>query len=412
MVDFDVNALKSTEAAGSNEPGANGNSSQAAGAGSAGGNGSEGGAAAASSGAAAATGGGGTGGGGETKTPEQLAAEKEAADKKAAEEAEAKKKAEASAAGGEGGNGANSGTPLTSEQIAKLAVTNLLKELNIETVDALKEKLKPAETLTEEEKLQRQQVYESGLDNFAVTQKLMSLDEITELKNLTKATDDEVAFSDFSKKYKAENAEATTEEVLQQYKLFYNTESTDAKLQNLGKKAIAERAKEVRSVLETKRAEAKSNFDSVSDKRAKVPAFKQVVQTALSTIPDKLTLYGEGDKAITFTVPSEIKAEVEKFLVQDDVFNIFLKGDSQQMAATLKDRIDGYLFLKNKDKIYSTIYEAAYSAGKEEGSNKGATASFQNNNGAGNAAMPINVNSDDLSEADYAKLGSVFSKGL
>jgi len=404
---FDVQALKTASAEGGDGSSAAGGSSPAPGAAAPG-------AAAPDAGASPASATASPGAAEPAKTPEQIAEE-------------AKKK-EGTAAGAAPGAAAPVKTPeqiaeearkaagadhvpLTPEQIKQLATTDLLKGLGVTSLDELKELIKPKETLTDTEQQARLQAYESNLDNFAVTKKLMTRDEILELGNIAKAPATDLAFADFSKKFKETKADATPEEIQQSYKLFYNTESTDEHLKKLGEKAIEDKAKEIRSVLETKRTSAKAAFDDVQMRKSKVPGFKQAIQTAMKeNLPEKIELLKvDGAESIVFNIKDEDRTALEQFLVTDENFNEYLSGDAQQMAKSLKDNIEGFLYLRNKDKIYNTIFEAGKAIGTKAGSNTGATASFKEtkDNEAGSA---IAVKTDDLSPEDVGKLAGLFNR--
>jgi hypothetical protein len=358
------------------------------------------------------------------KTTEQIEADKKVADDAAAAEESKKKGAAAPAAGAAPGQQAQqpssdtstakpdtTGKALTPDEIEKLTMSKLLKEAGVTSFEELKEKLKPKVDLTDDQKREAQQAFDVNLDKFAVDNKFMTRDEIIAFDNLQKQPATDIAFNEFAKEFKANKADATDVEVQQAFKIFYNLESDDATLKAIGEKKIQQLADEAKAAIASKREKAKLSFEDVSTRKAKMPGFRSTLQGAVKEyVPENLDLYSAGEDKVVFKLDASLNEEIEKFLVTDEVFEDYLKGgDSPQLKAKLKDRIDGYLFLKHKDKMFKAIYEAGEATGRKTGSNTGASASFSTN-GGGKEAIVVDGDIKDLTPADLGKIGGLFNR--
>lgn len=341
-----------------------------------------------------------------TKTPEEIAAEAEAkkkAEGSAAQTEEEKAAAAAAAAKQQASNG--SGKPLTPEEITQLATKTLLESLGVDSIDQLKEKLAPKVELTPEQQAAKAQQYESNVDNYAVTKGLMTREEIISLANVQKSDAQSLALAEFTKDFKAAKADATVTEIEQAFKLFYNIDSTDEALKAVGQKKIEQVANIIKSELQGKRDKAKVEFDNQLSSKSKVPGFATVVQASIkANVPEEIVLHTDGENKPVFKITPEIRTELEKFLVQQDLFDEYVSaGATQQLSDKLKDRIDGFLFLKNKNAMFKTVYDMGVSVGGKQGSKVGATASFQTK-GEGASTLAVDGNENELTPAEMEKL--------
>lgn len=294
------------------------------------------------------------------------------------------------------------------KDVEDAATKKLLEKFGVSTVEELEEKLKPPVVETEEAKQIREQKDTLALHDFAVTNKLLSLDEIKKLDEVTKADDESLAMNRFSEVFKTQKKDASKEEVEQAFKLFYHVDSTDEALKESGKASMKETADGVRNTLKAKMDEAKESFTDHVGRKAQIPGYKKAIKEAITTnIPEEVELIpGDGDAKVSFKVTAEEREAIEKLVVNEETFDLFRKhGNSQQVKDSLKDRIAGLLFLKNREKIFSTIFEAGQAAGKKGGSTTGASASFQNTN---NGAAPVQVvNNDDITPEETEKLSKL-----
>jgi hypothetical protein len=118
-----------------------------------------------------------------------------------------------------------------------------------------------------------------------------------------------------------------------------------------------------------------------------------------------MTLVGEGDERVVFDIDDSIRADVEKFVVNNSTFDEFKQaGATQQLSDTVKARIEGYLMVKHRARIFASIFEAGKAIGLKNGSNVGATAPFQTP--AANQVLPVNT--DSITADDDAKAARLF----
>ena len=86
-------------------------------------------------------------------------------------------------------------------------LSNLLKEAGVDSVEALKEKLagkKEEKALTPEEKEKRDAIYEAKLQQYAVENGEMKLDDFHQLKTLKSKQDAELVFESYLEDWKEE----------------------------------------------------------------------------------------------------------------------------------------------------------------------------------------------------------------
>lgn len=308
---------------------------------------------------------------------------------------------------------ADAGKPTpTAEELKKTATEELLKQAGVSSVQELMDRLKPKVELTEEQKKEAAAKYEVNLNKYAVENKVMTLDEINALNNALAATDEQLAFAQYEAKFREAKKDATPEEVRQGFNLFYHVEATDESLKNAGAQAIKERADAVRNALSDKKNVAKEAFDDHARRSSMIPGYKQTIQSAIKEyVPEQLEFpSGDGDDKVVFKLTDpKLKVELEKFLVGEETFDEYMKEPgSQQVKTLLKDKIEGYLLLRNKDLIIKSAYDAGIQKGRKSGSNAGATNSFaMNGNGAG---KPVEVDGDEtnLTQNERDKLGVLF----
>jgi hypothetical protein len=288
------------------------------------------------------------------------------------------------------------------EKLEKDAQQKVLDKFGVKTLEELEAKLNPKAPETEEEKKQKAENYRAAVNQYAVTNKLLSNDEIVQLEQYKKATPEELVFQDFSNKFLEKTPAAKKEDIEAAYKIFYNVGSENEFLKEAGEKAIAERAASIKGQLETKYEEAKSDFDQVQSKKEKVPAFKAHVQSVLSQIPGELIIHGEGDNAIKFIVKESERAELEKLLVNGESFDEFFESkDPKQLGDKMKSKALDAFYVRNKDAIFSAIYEAAHSKGLKGGSTTGASSSFPlDKGGAGQGSGAADTDQKVLADGD------------
>lgn len=298
----------------------------------------------------------------------------------------------------------------TQDDATKLAVTTaqqeLFKALGVSTLEELQERLKPKVEETPEQIADRNKRYSADLDAFAIKNNLITRDEIVKLETLKQTDPQQIVFSDFAKTYKEANAEATPEQVTAAFRLAYHLDSETPSLKTHGESLINRDANAIVKSLESKYTSAKETFDSEVQQRSKMPAFKSLIKTSLDKfVPPKLELDLGGDQKVSFDIDPSIKAEIEKFLVNNQTFEEFnQQGSSLQMNESLKARIDGYVFQKNRDAIFKTIFDAGKATGLKQGSTTGAQNPFPLNA----SGQPVPVVTDALTPEDVNKVSRLF----
>lgn len=304
-------------------------------------------------------------------------------------------------------NGLSSNKALTEDEIKALATRELLAKAGVDSVDDLLERLKPKQELTEEQKKEALTKYEAAIDSFAINNGLMTRDDLVRLDNVLKSDNNALAYAEFGKQFKEVKSDATQLEIETAFKLYYNIDSTDEQLKALGQKNIESLGTNLRNQITAKRDAAKERYDTELGKKDKLPAFSKAIRQSIAdNVPEEISLYKQGEESVVFKVPKELRADLEKFLVQPEVFDEFLAaGDSQQLKAKLKDRIEGFMWLNNREAMAKTIFEAGISHGTAKGSTTGATASFKMN---GNGAAPVLAAENEFTEADLGGIKKAF----
>lgn len=382
-----------------------------------------GGGAGAGSGAGAGAGGGGTetpeqkaerekteaaaaGGGGGTETPEQKA-EREKTEALANETPEQKAEREKTEAlANETPEAKIAREKIEKEQ--KLAKDKWQQEmfatLGVKNIEELNAKLKPPAVETPEQKEARLDREKASIDSYATTNNILTRAEIITLEKDNATPDEDLVFAAYEKQQKEKNKDILAETIKQNFRLLYHLDSTEDTLKEVGAGLLKNAADDLRKPLNEKYETAKQDYTDKQQSLGKMPAFKTFIQTSMvELIPEKITLTGKDSEAVTFDIPKTIVPELEKFLVTNDLFDLF-NSDSQQAKALVKDKIDGFLFLKHREQMFKTVYDAGISAGTEQGSTTGATAPF--NVGAGGGAGAGGAETE-LSAEETARAGTL-----
>jgi hypothetical protein len=281
-------------------------------------------------------------------------------------------------------------------------VDDLLKELDLESLDALRERLKPkdpAKPESPEEKTKRESLYEASLQKHAVEKGAMKLEDFTTLQNLKSKDDKSLVFEKWLTEWKEENPNVDAlevdrlakEEFESEYKL--NSDNEKAKARGLSK--IEREAKELRTPLEKAYAAVKENYDGVRDLEVNFPEFNKKV-TALSKefIPEKFTVFKVKDKVgdkeedvnieveLTPADRVEILNAVGKSILNEGNYvnaanyDLYKKGDFRALQALAKEKAEGLIAGKYRDAAAQKIATEFLSRGTKRGSTTGATNPF------------------------------------
>lgn len=274
-------------------------------------------------------------------------------------------------------------------------LSNLLKEAGVDSVEALKEKLagkKEEKALTPEEKEKRDAIYEAKLQQYAVENGEMKLDDFHQLKTLKSKQDAELVFESYLEDWKEENPEVTEDiEIAAKldFEKEYKLNSENEKIKNKGIARLAKEAAEVRSPLESSYNKAKQSFDDLTTIRENLPKFKDSIQKMIAeAVPEKKE-YGkakDGDEEIPIELEltPEDRAEISEKLAKkfDTLENYLLSvkdGKEAEVKEALSDYAETLIERKLKAAGITKIAETFFERGKSKGSNIGAKNSFATN---------------------------------
>lgn len=318
-----------------------------------------------------------------------------------------------------GGEGQQQAPAQTEEEINKAnadaekealkaeAISRFLKEVGVDSVDALKEKLKDTGKgeLTPEQKKKAEELYESQLQNFAVEKDLMKLDEFSQLKTLKSKQDADLVFDKFLTDWKEENPDikveegsmteadiikAAREEFENEYKLNHSNEKVKAR----GVSRLASDAAAIRNPLESSYNNVKEAFDNETDLRSNYPKFAESVKgIATELVPEKFEWFkgkdGDNEVPVEIDLPEddrkEIHDKVVKRLSTAESYQLFREGKIEELKERVTDYVDYLVTKKSKDIGNSKIAEIFLGRGIEKGSTTGANNSFATQQAKGSA---------------------------
>lgn len=284
----------------------------------------------------------------------------------------------------------NEGKPDHSE-----ILSNLLKEAGVDSIEALKEKLagkKEEKVLTAEEKEKQDAIYEAKLQQFAVENGEMKLDDFHQLKTLKSKQDAELVFENYLEDWKAENPEVTEDiEIAAKldFEKEYKLNSENEKIKNKGVARLAKEAAEYRSPLESSYNKAKESFDRITEVSQTLPKFKESIKQMIdAAVPEKKEYFkakdGDEEIPIELELTPEDRKEIQEKLTKkfETLENYYLSvkdGKEAEVKEALSDYAETLIERKLKaagiEKVAATFFER----GKSKGSNIGAKNSFATN---------------------------------
>lgn len=270
---------------------------------------------------------------------------------------------------------------------------DLFKELGVESLDALKEKLKPKpedKPESPEEKEKRESIYQASIQKYAVENGEMKLEDFSKLESLKGKEDQNLVFENWLSGWKEENpdvdpAEAdrlAKEEFESEYKL--NSENEKAKARGIAK--IAKEAKEIRGPLEKAYKSAKENYDEVREGEAIFPEFnKKVTGFIKEHVPEKYTVFkvkdGEEEVPIDVDLTPAERVEIlnsvgESILRNKANYDLYKKGDFKALQDLAKEKTESLISNKYRDTAAQKIAIEFLSRGTKKGSTTGSKNPF------------------------------------
>lgn len=279
--------------------------------------------------------------------------------------------------------------------------TELLKELGLESVDALKEKLKPKPAdipESPEEKEKREAVYEASLRKHAVETGAMKLDDFTILESLKGKDDQALVYDNWLKGWKEDNPDVDPAEAdrlaKEEFESEYKLSSTNEKAKARGIAKIKKEAGEIRTPLENKVKAVKENYDGVRDVEVNFPEFnKKVTGIIKEFIPEKFTVTTVkdkiGDKEEDVPIEVDLSAEDrvailqsvgKKILENEENYKLYKKGDFKALQEIAKKEAESLISSKYTGAASQKIATEFLTRGTKRGSEVGSKVPFPLNN--------------------------------
>lgn len=314
-------------------------------------------------------------------------------------------------------------------------LADFLKKHNVESLEALEEKLKPKEedkVLSPEEKAKQENLYNAKLQAFAVEKGLMQLDDFGKLKTVKEQADTDLVFADWKEEHEEDNLEdfikdyendnedeltglseaeikekAKAEFDIEAKKAFdkkFKLNSEDDKVKAKGLEKIAKLAASKRSPLENSYKAVKESFDTELDIRNNYPNYDKTVRGFVNeSIPEKFVFYkgkdGDADIDVDIELSKEDKAEIAESVAkktQTDVSYLsYKKGDLAALKTLVEKETNSFIEEKYKEQGKKLVADKFLGIGYAKGQ-IGAKNSFALNQGNRSAT-------DKIAPADAAQ---------
>lgn len=271
-------------------------------------------------------------------------------------------------------------------------VKDLLKEFNLDTVDALREKLRPKEeppAKSPEEKQREEDLYRTQMQTFAVENGLMKPDDFVQLENLKGKEDRSLVYERWLPSWREENQDVKPEEAEQRaredFEAEYQLNSPNEKTKARGLSRIAGEAKAIRSPLETSFDKTKKEYDSDRAIQSDMPDFNKKVSGFIQeNIPAKVKLWEVKDgeemvqieEELTDKDRKDIYQEVAKEMNTAGIYQLYKKGDLSQIQQIAKQKADTLIWNRNKEKALIKIKDTFHARGFKAGKSGGARSPF------------------------------------
>lgn len=265
-------------------------------------------------------------------------------------------------------------------------VKDLLKELNLESLDDLKARLKPKEDKVEspEEKEKRENLYRVEMQKYAVENGLMKPDEFVKLENLKAKDNRAIVYEGWLASWKEENPDVDPEDVetraKEDFEAEYHLNSTNEKTKARGLAKIEKEAKEMRSPLESSYTKLKQDFDEDRTVKNDYPDYsKKVTGFIQENIPAKVKLFETKDGEETVPVEidltdeqrKEVYQKVSKKILNSSTYQLYKKGDLAQLQEIAKREAEATIWADQREAGLRKIAETFLKRGDEKGYKRG-----------------------------------------
>lgn len=263
----------------------------------------------------------------------------------------------------------------------------LLEELGLESLDALKERLKPKDldkVESPEEKEKRENLYLVEMQKYAVENGIMKPDEFVRLEALKAKDNQSLVYENWLTDWKVENPDVDPAEVEARAKADFDSEyhldSKNEKTKARGLAKIEKEAKEMRSPLESSYTRVKTEFDEDRSIKGDLPAYNKELASAIqANIPAKVKLFETKDGEDTVPVEidltddqrKDIYAKVDKKLRNSSTFQLVKKGDLKQFQEIVKREAEAEIWSTQREAGLQKIAETFLKRGDEKGYKRG-----------------------------------------
>lgn len=270
----------------------------------------------------------------------------------------------------------------------------VLKELGVKTIDELKTRI-PAKPETDEEKAEREQNLKANVAQFAVKNKMLTMDEITSLENMKNMEKRDLAYLNFAKDYKETHkgrlgedqkpVPVTEAEIEDSFNDFFHINSENAALKKAGEKQLEQFADTMLSATEAKYKDALETYQEFEAREAFFPVFDNFMKEVVANVPAELS-WNIGDNKVVVATDKMDKVAIKKLYTTDAAYDAFYnnKGD-QPTRDALQKEFNERLVAKNIDSILAIVLESGKDLGRLEGSDVGAKAPFDEKKAAADA---------------------------
>jgi len=266
-------------------------------------------------------------------------------------------------------------------------VKELLKEFDVESVDALRERLKPKPEVVEssEEKEKRENLYKVELQKYAVEKGWMKPEEFTKLDTLKAKDKQALVYEHWFPSWKAENPDVDPADIetrsKEDFESEYHLNSDNEKKKARGLAKIDKEASEILTPLESSFSKVKTNFDEDREIERNLPDYnKKLAKFIQDNIPEKVKVYEHkiGDEAVPVEIEltaderKAIYAKVDKKLRNASTYQLYTKNDLTQLAEIAKREAEAEIWQTNRDRAMKEIAEKFLKKGDENGYKRGA----------------------------------------
>lgn len=265
-------------------------------------------------------------------------------------------------------------------------VKDLLKQLNLESLDELKERLKPKEDVVEspEEKKKREDLYTLEMQRYAVENGLMKPDEFSRLETLKVKDNQSIVYENWLSEWKQENPDVDPADVearsREDFNAEYHLDSDNEKKKARGLAKIEKEAKEIRNPLESSYTSVKTGFDQDRAIAKNLPDYnKKLAGFIQENIPAKIKLFEtkDGEEMIPVEIEltddqrKEIYARVDKKLRNSSTYQLYTKNDLKQLGEIAKREAETEIWNEHREAGLKKIAETFLKRGDEKGYKRG-----------------------------------------